>query len=282
MTSTFEILIIDDGSQDDTYETAVGLSKYFNIKAIQFSRNFGKEAAITAGLEHADGNLIILMDGDCQHTTTTLPQFLARWREGYDMVYGIRKSREAEPAWKRHFSNCFYSLMKSATSVPIIPDAGDFRLMDICVVNAINKLPERSRFMKGLYAWVGFKSIGCSYEVQDRRAGRTSFNFKRLVQLALTGIVSFSDVPLRVWSSIGALLSLMSIFYGLYILLRTLVNGIDVPGWSTITVGITFLGGIQLLSIGVLEEYIGRIFNEVKQRPIYIVSGKSGFGAESP
>lgn len=282
MTSTFEILIVDDGSQDDTYETAVGFAKYFNIKAIKFSRNFGKEAAITAGLEHADGNLIILMDGDCQHTTATLPQFLVHWREGYDMVYGVRKGREAEPPWKRYFSNWFYSLMKSATSVPIIPDAGDFRLMDICVVNAINKLPERSRFMKGLYAWVGFKCIGCSYEVQDRHAGRTSFNFKRLTQLALTGIVSFSDIPLRVWSSIGAFLSLVSIFYGLYIFLRTLVNGIDVPGWSTITVGITFLGGIQLLSIGVLGEYIGRIFNEVKQRPIYIVSGKSGFDAKNP
>jgi polyisoprenyl-phosphate glycosyltransferase len=281
MTSKFEILIIDDGSQDDTYQTAVELSKKFNIKAIQFSRNFGKEAAITAGLEHADGNLVILMDGDCQHTTAALPQFLARWREGYDMVYGVRKGREAEPIWKRYFSNFFYSLMKSATSVPIIPDAGDFRLMDICVVNAINELPERSRFMKGLYAWVGFKSIGCPYEVQDRHAGSTSFNFKRLTQLALTGIVSFSDIPLRVWSSIGALLSLMSILYGLYILVRTLVNGIDVPGWSTITVCITFLGGIQLLSIGVLGEYIGRIFNEVKQRPIYIMSSKSGFDAES-
>lgn len=280
MTSTFEILIIDDGSHDDTYETAIGFPQYFYIKALKLSRNFGKEAAITAGLEHASGNLIILMDGDCQHTTTTLPQFLARWREGYDMVYGVRKGREAEPAWKRYFSNWFYALMKNATSVPIIPDAGDFRLMDICVVNAINKLPERSRFMKGLYAWVGFKSIGCSYEVHDRHAGRSSFNFKRLTQLALTGIVSFSDIPLRVWGSIGAFLSLASIFYGLYILLRTLLNGVDVPGWSTITVGITFLGGIQLLSIGVLGEYIGRIFNEVKQRPIYIVSKKSGFDAE--
>jgi glycosyltransferase involved in cell wall biosynthesis len=171
--------------------------------------------------------------------------------------------------------------MKSATSVPIIPDAGDFRLMDICVVNAINKLPERSRFMKGLYAWVGFKSIGCSYEVQDRHSGQTSFNFKRLTQLALTGIVSFSDIPLRVWSSIGALLSLMSIFYGLYILIRTLIYGVEIPGWSTITVFVTFLGGIQLLSIGILGEYIGRIFNEVKQRPIYIVASKSGFVSEA-
>jgi len=280
MTATFEILVIDDGSQDGTYQTVVDFAKDFNIKAIQFSRNFGKEAAITAGLQHAQGNLIILMDGDCQHTTAALPEFLARWREGYDMVYGVRSGRESEPIWKRYFTNCFYSLMKSATSVPIIPDAGDFRLMDICVVNAINALPERSRFMKGLYAWVGFKSIGCAYEVQDRYSGRTSFNFKRLIQLALTGIVSFSDVPLRVWSSIGAFLSLMSILYGFYILLRTLINGIDVPGWSTITVFVTFLGGIQLLSIGVLGEYIGRIFNEVKQRPIYVVSEKSGFDAE--
>jgi polyisoprenyl-phosphate glycosyltransferase len=281
MTSSMEILFVDDGSRDDTYDIAVELSRDYPVKVIQLSRNFGKEAAMTAGLEHADGDVIILMDGDCQHSTDVLPKFLQEWRNGYDMVYGVRSGRESEPLWKRKFSNMFYALMQSATSVPIIPDAGDFRLMDRRVVDALNQLPERTRFMKGLYAWVGFKSIGCAYDVQERHAGQTSFNFRRLIQLALTGIVSFSDVPLRVWSAIGAVISLISIMYGAYILIRTLWFGVDLPGFATITVSIAFLGGVQLLSIGVLGEYIGRIFNEVKQRPIYIIANKVGFTAES-
>lgn len=277
ITNIIEILFVDDGSHDDTYNIAAELAAQYPIKVIQFSRNFGKEAAITAGLEHATGDVIILMDGDCQHSTAVLPKFLQEWRNGYDMVYGIRNGRESEPWWKRKFTNVFYSLMRKATSVPIIPDAGDFRLMDRRVVNALNQLPERTRFMKGLYAWVGFKSIGCPYDVQERHAGKTSFNFSKLIQLALTGIVSFSEVPLRVWSGIGAIISLISMFYGTYIFIRTLCYGIDLPGFATITVGITFLGGVQLLSIGVLGEYIGRIFNEVKQRPIYLVANKVGF-----
>lgn len=272
-----EILCIDDGSHDNTYEVAVELAQEYPVKVIQLSRNFGKEAAMTAGLEHASGDVIILMDGDCQHSIDVLPTFLQEWRKGYDMVYGIRSGRESEPLWKRKFTSVFYALMRRSTSVPIIPDAGDFRLMDRRVVNALNQLPERTRFMKGLYAWVGFKSIGCSYEVQERYAGISSFNFRKLIQLALTGLVSFSDVPLRVWSAIGAVISLISILYGAYIFIRTLWFGVDLPGFATITVGITFLGGVQLLSIGVLGEYIGRIFNEVKQRPIYIVANKAGF-----
>ena len=277
MTNIMEIIFIDDGSRDDTYDVAVELAAEYPVKVLQLSRNFGKEAAMTAGLENASGDVIILMDGDCQHGTKVLPNFLEQWRHGYDMVYGIRSGRESEPVWKRKMSNWFYSLMHHATSVPIIPDAGDFRLMDRRVVNALNQLPERTRFMKGLYAWVGFKSIGCDYDVQARHAGKTSFNFRRLIQLALTGIVSFSDVPLRVWSALGAILSLLSILNGLYIFIDTLIFGNDVPGWATIAVSISFLGGIQLLSIGVLGEYIGRIFNEVKQRPIYIIANKVGF-----
>lgn len=277
MTDTPEILCVDDGSRDATYDIAVELAAQYPVKVIQFSRNFGKEAAMTAGLEHATGDVIILMDGDCQHSTDVLPKFLQEWRNGYDMVYGVRNGRESEPLWKRKLSNIFYSLMRAGTTVPIIPDAGDFRLMDRCVVNALNQLPERTRFMKGLYAWVGFKSIGCPYDVKERYAGKTSFNFGKLIQLALTGIVSFSDVPLRVWSGVGAIVSLVSIIYGAYIFTRTLFFGADLPGFATITVGITFLGGVQLLSIGVLGEYIGRIFNEVKQRPIYIIANKTGF-----
>lgn len=277
MTKSMEIVFVDDGSRDNTYAIAVELAQTYPVKVLQLSRNFGKEAAMTAGLQHARGDVVILMDGDCQHSTDVLPRFLQQWRNGFDMVYGIRSGRESEPLWKRKFSNAFYSLMRSATEVPIIPDAGDFRLMDRRVVDALNSLPERTRFMKGLYAWVGFKNIGVDYDVQERHAGQTSFNFRRLIQLALTGIVSFSDVPLRVWSAVGALVSLMSILYGIYIVIVTLYFGADLPGFATITVAITFLGGVQLLSIGVLGEYIGRIFNEVKQRPIYLVANKVGF-----
>lgn len=277
MTKSMEIIFIDDGSRDNTYEICIELTQQYPVKVLHLSRNFGKEAAMTAGLEHAAGDVVILMDGDCQHSTDVLPKFLQEWRNGYDMVYGVRSGRESEPLWKRKMSNWFYSLMRSSTSVPIIPDAGDFRLMDKRVVKALNSLPERTRFMKGLYAWVGFKSIGCSYDVKERHAGKTSFNFKKLTHLALDGLVSFSDVPLRVWSGIGAIISLLSIMYGIYIVITTLYYGVDLPGFATITVGIAFLGGIQLLSIGVLGEYIGRIFNEVKQRPIYIVAEKIGF-----
>lgn len=280
MTSSMEIVFVDDGSRDNTYQIAVELSEHYPVKVLKLSRNFGKEAAMTAGLQHASGDVIILMDGDCQHSTDVLPKFLQEWRNGYDMVYGVRTGRESEPLWKRKLSNTFYALMRSATEVPIIPDAGDFRLMDRRVVDALNQLPERTRFMKGLYAWVGFKSIGCPYDVKERHAGKTSFNLRRLIQLALTGIVSFSDVPLRVWSGIGALVSLIAILYGIYIFVSTLFFGNDVAGWATLTVGITFLGGVQLLSIGVLGEYIGRIFNEVKQRPIYIVDKKIGFDSD--
>jgi glycosyltransferase involved in cell wall biosynthesis len=280
LSSHIEIICIDDGSSDNTFAVALELAVLFPIKAIQLSRNFGKEAAMTAGLEHATSDVIILMDADGQHSTDVLPRFLQEWRNGYDMVYGIRSGRESEPWWKRKFTQLFYSLMRKGTSVPIIPDAGDFRLMDKRVVNALNQLPERTRFMKGLYAWVGFKSIGCNYDVQERQAGKSSFSFKKLIQLALTGIISFSDVPLRLWSALGAIVSLLSIMYGLFILIRTLCFGVDLPGFATITVAITFLGGIQLLSIGVLGEYIGRIFNEVKQRPVYIIANKIGFEKE--
>ncbi len=277
MTNTMEIIFVDDGSQDNTYEIAAELSRQYPVKAIQLSRNFGKEAAMTAGLKNATGDIVILMDGDGQHSADVLPKFLQEWRKGYDMVYGVRSGRESEPMWKRKMSHWFYSLMQRASSIPIVPDAGDFRLMDRRVVNALNQLPERTRFMKGLYTWVGFKSVGCTYNVKARNAGKSSFSFKKLSQLALTGIVSFSDVPLRVWGGIGALISISAILYGLYILVSTLFFGTDLPGWATITVSISFLGGIQLLSIGVLGEYISRIFNEVKNRPIYIIANKIGF-----
>jgi glycosyltransferase involved in cell wall biosynthesis len=268
----YEIIVVDDGSGDNTAQVAVNLSAQYPVRLVQLARNFGKESALTAGIDHANGDLIILMDADFQHPIEVLPRFFRRWRQGFDMVYGIRADRDQEYAWKRRCSQWFYAfLTRSASSVTIEPDAGDFRLLDRRVIDALRDLPERNRFMKGLYAWVGFKTIGITYQVENRRSGQSGFNFRRLMELAITGVTSFTSLPLRFCSGFGALVSLISILYGFYIALKTVVFGIDLPGWATLVVAISFLSGAQLLSIGILGEYIARVFMEVKQRPTYVV-----------
>lgn len=277
LSSQYEIIVVDDGSRDDTCETLMSNVDGSLFKLIRFSRNFGKEAALTAGIDHAQGDVVILMDADFQHPLATIADFLDKWREGYDMVYGVRRDRELEPAWKKMGARIFYKILSAGSRQPIPTDAGDFRLMSRNVVNALKQLPERSRFMKGLYAWVGFKSIGVPFDVQDRFAGTTQFKVSHLSALAITAITAFSDLPLRVWSIIGAFISTCSLIYALYIMYDTIIQGNAVAGWSTLAVGLLFFGGVQLLSIGILGEYIARIFNEVKQRPNYIVSEKIGF-----
>lgn len=273
LSPNYEILVVDDGSLDRTAEVAITLSAEYPVRLLQFARNFGKESALTAGLEHTRGDLVILMDADFQHPIDVLPKLFAYWLQGYDMVYGIREDREAESFWKRRFSTWFYAFMaSSADKVRLEPNAGDFRMLDRKVVNALCALPERTRYMKGLYAWVGFKTIGIPFQVENRRAGTSEFNFWRLSELALTGITSFTSLPLRLCSAFGAIIAALSIFYGLYIVLRTLLFGVDLPGWATLVAGVSFLSGIQLFSIGILGEYTSRIFIEVKQRPSYIVS----------
>jgi glycosyltransferase involved in cell wall biosynthesis len=187
------------------------------------------------------------------------------------MVYGVLCDRANESAIKRRFTKWFYSVLSRTASISIVPNAGDFRLFDRRVVDALRSLPERTRFMKGLYCWVGFKSIGVPYRPAPRHAGKSQFNFWRLFKLAVTGLTSFTDIPLRIWSAIGFTVAALSTVYGVYITVRTLIFGIDVPGWATLTIAVTFLGGVQIFSIGVLGEYIGRIFSEVKQRPVYLV-----------
>lgn len=273
----YEIIVVDDGSSDDTAALAASLHQSCGVRVLRLSRNFGKEIAITAGLDHADSQVVVLLDADGQHPVASLPDMLGKWREGNDMVYGIRRDRAGEPWWKRWFTHFFYRLVNHRGTVPITPDAGDFRLFDRRIIEALRQLPERTRFMKGLYAWVGFRSVGIDFDVQDRLHGKTQFNRRRLVELALTGITAFTSAPLRFWGQLGALVSLGAMTYGMYIAIRTLIMGNDVPGWTTLTVAITFLGGVQLLSIGVLGEYIGRIFDEVKQRPLYLISERIGF-----
>lgn len=276
ITDRFDILLVNDGSQDHTLEEIKALATdYPNIQWLSFSRNFGKETAITAGLEQASGDVTLIIDADFQHPLKYIAIFLAQWAQGYDNVYGLRTSRHNESWIKRAFSKLFYGLLECITEVPIPPNAGDFRLLDKKVVKAINQCQERIRFMKGLYAWVGFKSIAVPFEVAERAAGKSSWHFGRLTNLAISGFTAFSDIPLRIWGMIGAAISLFSFLNILYIVIDVLITGVDVPGYATLLIAVIFFGGIQLFSIGILGEYISRIFNEVKKRPAYIIEETS-------
>jgi glycosyltransferase involved in cell wall biosynthesis len=277
LTDRHEILVVDDGSSDATVAEAVKLTSQHHVRVIQFSRNFGKEYALCAGIDHAMGDVVVLIDADFQHPIELIPAFLARWREGYDMVYGAQQDRDYMTRGRRRSTRLFYLLMSRVAHVNIDPTAGDFRLMDRKVVEALKAMPERARFMKGLYAWVGFRTIGVPYQVATRRQGASRFDVRRLSSLALTGLISFSEVPLRIWGVIGFVIALLSLLYAAWIVVEKIFLGIEVPGFATLAVAIMFFGGIQLLSVGVLGEYIGRIFNEVKRRPLYLIECKYGF-----
>lgn len=273
----YEIIVVDDGSTDNTFLEIKNIATEIPIKILRLSRNFGKEAALTAGLENCQGQVVIFIDSDFQHPISLIETFLKFWADGFDMVYGIRKERDAETVVKRNMTNIFYWLMQKITKIKLPRNAGDFRLLDKKIIDALKLFPERTRFMKGLYAWVGFKSIGIPFVVSDRATGRSSWHFSHLAELAITGITSFSDIPLRAWSFIGFIVSTLSILYAVYIILVTLIYGTDLPGFPSLIVAIMFLGGVQLLSIGILGEYIARIFTEVKNRPNYILESKDGF-----
>lgn len=268
----YEILVIDDGSNDGTVEDARSLIKHYPVRVICLSRNFGKENAITAGLHRAMGDAIIILDADLQEPISYLKPFLKYWDEGYKMVFAVRKNRDDESWAKRMASQLYYWGLNKMVSIRIPPHGRDFRLLDRQVVEAICSLPERNRFMKGLYGWVGFKSKEVSIQIDPRCGGVSKFNAKRLLDLAITGLTSFSDVPLRIWTGVGFFVSTFSILYAGFIVIRTLIYGTDVSGWPTITAAVFFLGGIQLFSIGILGEYMSRIFTEVKSRPGHIVA----------
>lgn len=278
ITHNYEIIIIDDGSQDATLLKISQMAMHIKqLKILGLSRNFGKEIALTAGLDYASGDVVILLDADFQHPLDLLSTFLDRWAHGYDMVYGLRTNRTTETVTKRNFAKMFYWLMNKLTETDIPPNAGDFRLLDRNVVAALKQFPERTRFMKGLYGWIGFKKIGVPFTVEARAAGKSSFRLRKLFELAITGITSFSSVPLRVWGFIGFIISIIALIYAIYIVTVTLLFGADLPGFPTLAVAVMFFGGVQLLSIGILGEYIARIFTEVKQRPKYLLQYKEGF-----
>ena len=274
----WEVIIVSDGSRDDTPMAVAPWLVDQPVRLIELSRNFGKEIALSAGLDVATGDVVVLMDADLQHPVEFLPVMLQHWREGADMVYGLQNNRERETLIKRWGTFVFYRLLNRVSRFQIPPDAGDFRLLDRKVADALRSLPERNRFMKGLYAWVGFKSVGFEFTPPERFAGMTHFPFKRLFWLAVDGVTSFSNMPLRLWSLSGAFLAMISVLYGLYIFVGWFIWGADVPGWTTLAVGLMLLSGVQLMSVGILGEYIGRVFDEVKQRPLYVVGRQLGQG----
>jgi polyisoprenyl-phosphate glycosyltransferase len=272
----WEIVVVNDGSSDDTEIRIAPWLKGRGVRYVSLSRNFGKEAALTAGLDRARGDIVLLMDADLQHPPALIPDMLRAWREGADMVYTVRATRGGESFLKKLGTRIFYRIVNAGSAVPIPANAGDFRLLDRAVVDALKSLPERNRFMKGLYAWVGFRTVAVAYEPNERFAGESTFSMRGLSRLAITGVTAFTNAPLRLWSAVGATIAVCALFGGLWFIVEHYTMGTDVPGWATLAVSMMFFSGVQLLSIGILGEYVGRIFDEVKQRPVYLVRHDSG------
>ena len=278
VSNPYEILFIDDGSNDDSLSILGELARQDRcIKVIALSRNFGKEAALTAGLDYATGDAVIPVDADLQDPLELIPQMLLRWRSGADMVLAQRISRKQDGWFKRWSAQLFYRVMRRLSKTPMPRNVGDFRLMDRQVVDAIRQLPERTRFMKGLFSWPGFHTEVIEFSRPGRHAGHSKWNLWRLFNHALDGLFSFSTAPLRMWTYIGFLISLFSLAYLLFLVFKTFVYGVDVPGYASIVSIILFFSGINLIGLGILGEYLGRVFIEVKQRPVYLVKQKIGF-----
>lgn len=274
----FEIICINDGSRDGTlYKLNVLHQKDPRVKIINLSRNFGKEIAMTAGLDYSSGEAVIPIDADLQDPPELIPRLIAQWREGYDVVYATRVRRHGENWLKKITAGAFYNVAERITSISIPQNTGDFRLMSRPVVEALKQIRERHRFMKGLFTWVGFHQTSISYDRDPRFAGRTKWNYWKLWNFALEGITSFSYVPLQAATYSGILISLVAFIYATIVFIRTLVFGNPVPGYPSLMVIVLFLGGVQLFTLGVIGEYIGRIYNESKRRPLYFVQGAQGF-----
>jgi len=268
----FEILVVDDGSTDSTADTAASLPREMHVTLVQLSRNFGQGAAISAGLDLARGDVVICMDADGQHPLSAAEEMLQHWEAGNDMVYAYKRDRQDESRFRRIGSRWFYRLIGMGTNVRIPPNASEFRVMDRKVVEAIKAMPERTRFMKGLFAWVGFKSHGIPYDVLPRTQGISAYSRRKLVAFAWTGLTAYTAVPLRAASAVGLLLAACALGYGIWVVLEKLLFDTTVPGWPTVVASIMFFSGVQLLFIGVLGEYLARVFDEVKSRPNYIVA----------
>ena len=278
ITPEWEVICVNDGSDDSTLDLLKSArSKDSRIRILDLSRNFGKEAALTAGLDASSGDAVIPMDADLQHPPELIRELLARWREGFDVVLARRRSRDTDPRLRGALSRAFYRLHNSLSDTRIPEGVGDFRLMDRRVVQALRGLPETHRFMKGIFAWVGFRTCVVEFDAAPRFAGHSRFGGRRLWALALEGITSFTTVPLRVWTYVGGVISFLALISATWIVATTLIFGADLPGYPSLFTAILLLGGVQLIGIGVLGEYIGRIYGEVKRRPIYLVRERYGF-----
>lgn len=275
---TYEVICIDDGSSDATFAALQHeREKDQRLKIIRMARNFGKEAALTCGLHLAHGKAAITMDSDLQHPPEVIPSLIEKWRGGGEMIFAIRNNRNTDGKLRRLFSRAFYAIFHTIADINMPEGAGDFCLLDRKVIDAVNALPERNRFMKGLVSWVGFNRATVPFDVEARQGGKSSWNFFRLIRFAFDGLSAFSTLPLRIWTWSGAIVSLIAITYGIYLVVDTIVSGVDVPGYASMMVGILFLGGLQLLSLGMIGEYMARVFTEVKARPIYFIADRIGF-----
>ena len=274
---TWDVIFVDDGSTDTTLYALRALhARDPRFKALSLSRNFGKEIAVAAGLKFASGDAAVVMDGDLQHPPELIAEFVARWDRGFDIVYGQRTDRQTDTALHRWAARTFYKLFRSVSGTELPDGAGDFRLIDRKAIDVLNRMGERARFNKGLYAWIGFKSIGVPYDVQMRSDGQSRWRPRQLLQFALDGLASFTTMPLRVWSYLGLLVAAFALLYSLVFMITTLVYGIDVPGFPSLIVSVMFFAGVQLISLGVIGEYLGRVYEEVKGRPLFIVAETVG------
>ncbi len=282
LTNDYEVICIDDGSNDRTFDilSEYRSDKYPNTKILSLSRNFGKEAALMAGLDHATGDAIIPIDADLQDPPELIIELVDKWQQGYDMVLAARRTRNTDTFAKRLTAQGFYQIAGKLSATPIPPNVGDFRLMDKKVVQALKLLPERTRFTKGILGWLGFNQATIYYDRQERAQGTTKWRYWGLWNYALEGIFSFSTLPLRIWSYMGLFVSVVSALYMAFIIIRTMIIGIDVPGYASLLVVVLFFSGLNMVGLGILGEYLGRVFIEVKQRPLYLIRRQMGFNDE--
>ena len=274
----YEIIAVDDGSVDATWPTLQRLrTQYSALRIIRLSRNFGKESALSCGLAATSGVAVVTMDCDMQHPPETIPDMIEAWRQGGEIVMTLRQGREFDHPLRRTLTRGYYYFMSRMSEIDIPIGLGDFNLYDRRVVQAILQLPERNRYMKGVVSWVGFNRVTVPVRIAPRLHGRSQFPLLRLISFAIVGITAFSNVPLKVWSAFGLVFSLVALVYGVVLTINTLIYGVDVPGFASLMVAVLFLGGIQLISLGVIGEYLGRVFNEVKARPLYLVAAREGF-----
>jgi glycosyltransferase involved in cell wall biosynthesis len=271
-TPDVELIVVNDGSTDESCSEILRCADHLPMRYLELSRNFGKEHAIQAGIDAASGDCVVIIDADFQHPIELIGPMIERWQRGVDMVYAVKAHRRGEPLWRRALGALFYRMLSVETGAKIPPDAGDFRLLDRKIADVLRALPERTRFMKGLYAWVGFKSEAIPFHPAPRRGGVTKYSGPRLTRLALSGITAFSSLPLRLVSVAGLAISVCAFGMGCWIVLEKMLLHQSIPGFATVAASVSFLSGIQLLALGIVGEYVGRVFDEVKHRPPYVVA----------